>query len=41
MRDAKRSRPQPELEVQMRYVILWALGVPITALIVLHLFGVL
>jgi len=25
----------------MRYIVLWALGVPITVLIVLHLFGIL
>ena len=26
---------------KMRYIVLWALGVPITALIVLHLLGIL
>jgi len=25
----------------MRYIVLWALGVPVTALIVMHLFGVI
>jgi hypothetical protein len=25
----------------MRYVLLWALGVPISGLIVLHLFGII
>jgi hypothetical protein len=28
-------------EMIMRYVVLWALGVPISGLIVLHLFGVI
>lgn len=28
-------------EPTMRYVLLWALGVPISGLIVLHLFGVI
>jgi hypothetical protein len=27
--------------VEMRYVLLWALGVPITGIIVLHLFGII
>jgi hypothetical protein len=32
---------QEERNAIMRYVVLWALGVPITGLIVLHLLGLI
>ena len=36
----RRPDNQP-VEAKMRYIVLWALGVPIGALIVLHLLGIL
>lgn len=33
--------PLDREETQMRYVVLWALGVPISGLIVLHLLGMI
>lgn len=41
-RDGQRPRePNQKQEMIMRYVVLWALGVPISGLIVLHLLGMI
>jgi hypothetical protein len=37
----KYGLPLDKEETQMRYVVLWALGVPISGLIVLHLLGMI